>query len=286
MKDEFKDIKMIVSDLDHTILMDEFNLEDVYPDTFRKLREKGYTLVVASARGFYQSYIFSQYLIPDYTICDNGASIVKFDYEKRKKNIVYEKRIPEDVKLDILNNLIGYDTLISVIESGDVIYITRNSYSPEVVRDYSQSYLKAKKTVPQFDVRVVDTIEDVPFDLPLTRIAVFDHVQEKDTHRHLEELGRKHPEIRYSRSFSTTFEYGCSDKGETLKRLMDITGMKKENVLCFGDGATDIAMFRHAGISVAVKNASEEVRNSATLVCDSVFDLGVYRFITENLLNE
>lgn len=286
MKSNFNSIKMVVSDLDHTILTDEFTMDEEYVNTFRKLKEAGYTVVVASARGFFQSYIFSQYLKPDYTICDNGASIIKFDYDRHKKHIVWESRIPEKVRLDILNNLIGYDTLISVIESGNDIYITKNRYNPKFVADYAESYREAKRTVPEFDVHVVDSIEEIPFDLPLTRIAVFDHVQKKSTHEHLEALGRKHPEIRYSRSFSTTFEYGCADKGETLKRLTEMLGLKKENVIAFGDGLTDIAMFKESGISVAVENASEEVKRNATYVCDSVFDMGVDRFIKENLLDE
>lgn len=286
MKDEFKNIKMIVSDLDHTILPDEFTIDMRYSDTFNRLKEKGYILVVASARGFYQSYIFSQYLIPDYTICDNGASTVRYDYDRHEKHIIHQSLIPEKARLDILENLIGYDTLISVIESGDDIYITKNKYNPKFVSDYAKSYLEAKKTVPEFNVHQVNAVEEIPFDLPLTRIAVFDHVMDRKTHEHLENLGRKHPEIRYSRSFSTTFEYGCSDKGEALKRLTEELGLKKENVISFGDGLTDMAMFRESGISVAVKNASEKVRESATLVCGDVFSNGVDRFLKENFLDD
>ena len=40
-------------------------------------------------------------------------------------------------------------------------------------------------------------------------------------------------------------------KGKMVKRLQNLLGVSKENTLVVGDGANDISMFRHAGVSVA-----------------------------------
>lgn len=40
-------------------------------------------------------------------------------------------------------------------------------------------------------------------------------------------------------------------KGEMLKRIQCITGIKQENTLAVGDGANDLSMFEHAGMRAA-----------------------------------
>ena len=45
--------------------------------------------------------------------------------------------------------------------------------------------------------------------------------------------------------------------------------------MAFGDGGNDIAMLKHAGVGVAMGNASDEVKACADMVTDSVDDDGV-----------
>lgn len=61
-------------------------------------------------------------------------------------------------------------------------------------------------------------------------------------------------------------------KGKVLKELMNLMNLKKEEVMCVGDGANDISMFKEAGKSVAFC-AKEALKEHATYVVD-VKDLG------------
>lgn len=45
--------------------------------------------------------------------------------------------------------------------------------------------------------------------------------------------------------------------------------------MAVGDGGNDIAMLRHAGIGVAMGNASDEVKSNADFVTGSVDENGV-----------
>lgn len=56
-------------------------------------------------------------------------------------------------------------------------------------------------------------------------------------------------------------------------------------LIAFGDSVNDIDMLCHAGISVAMGNAEEAVKQAATLTIPSVEEEGVAVFI-ENLLEE
>ena len=47
--------------------------------------------------------------------------------------------------------------------------------------------------------------------------------------------------------------------------------------MAFGDGGNDIQMLSHAGIGIAMGNASDEVKKVADFVTDSVDEDGVYK---------
>ena len=66
-----------------------------------------------------------------------------------------------------------------------------------------------------------------------------------------------------------------ADKADALEQLCQHFGICAENVLAFGDNENDIEMLRHAGVSVAMGNASREVQQVATMVTTSNREGGV-----------
>lgn len=56
-------------------------------------------------------------------------------------------------------------------------------------------------------------------------------------------------------------------KGKVLKELMALTHLKKDEVMCVGDGANDISMFKEAGMGVAFC-ANEVLKKHATHILD------------------
>lgn len=91
--------------------------------------------------------------------------------------------------------------------------------------------------------------------------------------------------LYYDESFANTFEihdnkltgkvYGqmlSSDaKGIMLSKIKKILGLKKEEVMCVGDGANDLAMFDESGLKIAFC-AKEILRKSAD-VCVDIRDM-------------
>ncbi|MPM69448.1 Sugar phosphatase YidA [bioreactor metagenome] len=59
------------------------------------------------------------------------------------------------------------------------------------------------------------------------------------------------------------------EKGSGLIALCAHLGIEPTQVAAVGDGTADIAMFQHAGLSIAMENASEIVRRSAMLTAPS-----------------
>jgi Cof subfamily protein (haloacid dehalogenase superfamily) len=55
-----------------------------------------------------------------------------------------------------------------------------------------------------------------------------------------------------------------SGKGEAVKHMLERFRLNRDDVMSIGDNLNDIEMFEQSGISVAMGNASEKVRQSAT----------------------
>ncbi len=58
------------------------------------------------------------------------------------------------------------------------------------------------------------------------------------------------------------------NKGEIVRRLQREWGIPLSACLAVGDGESDIPMFQHVGLSVAVNPASDEVRAAADIVIE------------------
>ena len=67
----------------------------------------------------------------------------------------------------------------------------------------------------------------------------------------------------------------AADKGNALKELQNILGIKKEETMVFGDNFNDIGMFQQAGASYAVTSAAEEEKKAAKYVAPSYEENGV-----------
>ncbi len=72
-----------------------------------------------------------------------------------------------------------------------------------------------------------------------------------------------------------------ANKGDMLKCLGQMLGVPLKDITVFGDQANDIEMFALAGTSVAVENASEELKNKATTIIKSNNEDGVAEYILQ-----
>ena len=64
-------------------------------------------------------------------------------------------------------------------------------------------------------------------------------------------------------------------KASGLAMVADELGVAQDDVLAIGDGRNDIEMLRWAGRGVAMGQATEEVREAADAVTETVYDDGV-----------
>lgn len=74
------------------------------------------------------------------------------------------------------------------------------------------------------------------------------------------------------------------DKAKSLERLLKCLGLRREEMIAFGDGFNDKSMIMYAGCGVAMQNAQPSIKAAADYVTLSNEDDGV-AYVLENLLH-
>lgn len=71
-------------------------------------------------------------------------------------------------------------------------------------------------------------------------------------------------------------------KGAGIRKVLAYYGLTPEDAMAFGDGNNDIEMFQAVGHSVAMGNASADLKAIASEVCGTCAEDGIYHYCKEN----
>jgi Cof subfamily protein (haloacid dehalogenase superfamily) len=89
--------------------------------------------------------------------------------------------------------------------------------------------------------------------------------------------------VARSQPYYLDITHPLANKGVALSELAKLLAIPLAEIAVIGDGRNDIAMFERSGLSIAMGNASPEVRQAADFVTDSNHDEGfanaIERFI-------
>ena len=78
--------------------------------------------------------------------------------------------------------------------------------------------------------------------------------------------------------------HGISDKGAALSGICEKTGTRPPEIAFMGDDLPDLPIMKRVGLSIAVADASPEVRSAADLVTEARGGRGAVREVAERLL--
>lgn len=117
------------------------------------------------------------------------------------------------------------------------------------------------------DIQPIENFADQPV---YQLIAFFNAEQEKEIMANMPGCvaTRWHPD------FADVVPKGI-DKGVGMDHILAHYHLQLEDTIAFGDGGNDVAMLRHAGIGVAMGNATDEVKSVADYVTSSVDEDGI-----------
>jgi len=245
-------IKMIVTDLDRTLLRTDMSISDYTAGVLNRCRKSGIKVVFATARYMRQVKDFTLKIPADAVIAMNGALIYVDD------EIVIEHTIPENTKHRFIREL-NTAGIKMAAEAANVVYTNRHT--------------------PDDDRIAWDFTNEVP--IAIHRISIR-HNDPKQVMR----IAEKYGDLRvYSNSGETLFDIGPekADKSKGAYALSELFGIPMSEIAAFGDDFNDIDMLKDCGVGVAVANACDEAKSAADDVCDSNDEDGVARWLERNV---
>ena len=253
-------IKLIATDLDGTFFNSNSAISDYNKVVFQFLMKNGIEIILATGRALNSVKHYKDILANDnYSIIFNGAAIVDND-----GNFMYDKVIDADISKSIINIYNKYNVYLHVYK--------RNIHIASDIDFYLKRYIEKEKVN---DVAIgLENIEDFEFN---KMVFIGDR----------EELERLQNDIRNNFNVHTCFSHtnflevlaSGINKGSALEWICNQKGIKRDEVVAFGDNYNDIEMIEYAGIGVAMENAEEALKKKADYICLTNDEDGVGKFL-------
>lgn len=248
-------IKLIVSDLDGTLLRPDKSLPEDFGKTFRALRERNIVFVAASGRQYANIYnTLAPYADDIFILSDNG-SINGYGSEISEAFLM-----PADKVDAVLRGLDGIDGTHPLICTSDKGYYTDDD--PDFVRELHRYYVKTadvgdKNKSPLTALRVRAERDDL-IGKSASKIAVY-------CNGRAEELIARMPNVeglKHVVSGADWIDFARTDidKGFALKNLIKKLNITPSECVAFGDQFNDREMLDVCGSAYVTANASEGMR--------------------------
>ncbi len=254
-------IKLVVSDMDGTLLNSNHEVSDRFFRLFEQLKKKGILFAAASGRQ-HNSIVDKLAAIKDdiIVIAENGGFA-----SQNGEEIVFTP-LPQKAKNVILNSLEEVTGIHPVLCGKNNAYLSASSTEfVEKLKEYYTEYT------------LLDDLK--AFDGQVLKIAIYHFISsEKYIYpvvKHLEgDL-----KVKVSGANWVDISSLNAHKGFALQKVQEIHGIAPSETLVFGDYNNDLEMMALADYSFAMANAHPNVKKMAKYETSSNNDFGVERIL-------
>lgn len=258
-----KNKKMIVVDLDGTLLNMNRECSKKTKKYLNKLKELGHIIVIATGRALRSGIEVTDGAdFANYVISSAGAVVYDMDQKK-----VINKNSIDINEVRRICSCCNDD--VRDMDMGDLFYYHKYVYE----EPFENVWDKKINDIDKF----LDNCDDIfHITFKLKDMSLLDEYYEKLKSDKLFVL-------RMQDSFSDEkyfeiFSAGVS-KYNAIKFIMDRENISNDNVITFGDSMNDMDMIKNAGIGVAMENALPELKEISDYVTISNDENGVIYFL-------
>lgn len=268
--------KLLVLDIDGTLLNSNNQISDRTIASLVKVQEMGVRIVLASGRPTYGILPIAKLLklgnYGGYIISYNGGQIIN----AQNGEILFERRINPEMLPSIEHKAEKYG--FPLFTYHDEAIITNTANNKHIEREASINNLNI----------IVEPHLSIAVDFaPCKCVLVSDDDEAlKDLESHWKKRLSGSLDIYRSEKFFLEVAPSGIDKAATLSVLLELLSIPQEEVMAIGNGVCDVSMLQIVGFGVAMKNAQHSVKACADQVTDSNDDDGVAQIIEKILLSK
>jgi Cof subfamily protein (haloacid dehalogenase superfamily) len=254
--------RILALDVDRTLLTDDYRLLPQVRDAVQGVRRSGAIVALTTARGPVALELVLKDLGDiDYAICFGGALIL------HRERSAWAP-VPDTVSMTLDDD--ARETLVSLCRQ---LGLSVAAYSMDTVYvDEMDSQLRREfcHTGDQYEIRRLSDVSE-----PLFKFLVISKLDEVD--KLVCVRAQLSPQFSCAMSHLNYLEVGPRDvsKGDGLASLAKSIGVDRQRTVAIGDGENDLSMLAWAGLSIAMGNASQQVRDAADWTTASNAEAGV-----------
>ena len=254
LKYKAKKIKIVFFDIDDTLRNSKTGfIPTSIPTVFQQLREKGILTGIATGRGIFGVVPEIRELKPDFFVTLNGAYI-----EDKKGNVIDSNKISKD----------KVETYIAWTKEVGIDYGLVGSHTAKLSTRTDLISQAIDPIYPDLDV-------DPDFHEKEDIYQMWTFEDQGDVLTLPESSASTLRMVRWHEHSSDVVPISGS-KAAGVAKVVEHLGLKPENVMVFGDGLNDLELFDYAGISIAMGNSHEKIKEKADYITKTLEEDGIF----------
>lgn len=263
--------KVIISDLDGTLLNQHHVISDYTRSVFQELHQQNYLIVVATGRHHLDAIPLVERLgVPLYLVTSNGARI-----HSPEKELLFSINMDSQTVKSILD--LDIDPDITTVLFKEEVWQTNihneklNSFSKEVT--YHRELVNFGELEDFEAIKIFFTHENQD-KLIAVRDLILEHHPESFNHA-------------FSLPICLEFMDKAVDKSHAIAKILEKENLDFSHAVSFGDGFNDELMLVTTGKGLIMGNAPETLKNklSHLEVIATNHEDGVAKYLSDLLLN-
>lgn len=265
--------KMIVLDLDDTLLRDDHTISARTKEALMKAQELGVKVVLASGRPTYGMRHIAQELnlgqYGSFILSFNGGKIINCSSEEEMFSSTLSPKAVQQL----------YE--LSVREE---VYI-HTYIGDEIITQDENPYTDIEAKLTGLPIKIVPIFVNEVNEPVVKCLMVGPPEQLKEVEKKLQVELEEEFSIMRSKPYFLEFTEKGVTKGTSLNQLIQACGIKREEVIAIGDSYNDMSMIEFAGFGVAMGNAPDDIKEIANFVTDTNMNDGVAKVVEEYILS-
>lgn len=264
--------KMIVVDMDDTLLTDDHIISEENKEMIFKAQEMGVYVVLASGRPTSAMTAYAKELKMDYynsfMISFNGSTITDLKEDK----VLFEHALTKE----------QIHSLYDFSQQNNTHIITY--LGEQIISERHSEYIDIESTITGLELLIVPSFKDA-----VTTSAVKCLLLEEPNYLKSVEAVLKDAMPDLSVCMSKPFFLEAApngiDKGAAIRVLAEKLNIHQSEIIAIGNAGNDLTMIQYAGLGVWVDNVDAELREFGDVIVASNNDHGVAEVIKRYILN-
>ncbi|MFV8375303.1 Cof-type HAD-IIB family hydrolase [Flavobacterium sp. LB1P62] len=262
--------KMLVLDMDDTLLTDDHTISNENAAMLAKAQELGVYVILASGRPTPAMIAYAKELQLDnsYMISYNGAVITDLKEDK----IIFEQTLTQQQIHELYDYSLKSKTHIITYLDG------------KIVSETDSEYIEIEKNITGLEHIKVLSFKDEVKSAAIKCILLEEPAYLKEVEKDLR-LAMPHLSVCMSKPFFLEVAQNGIDKGASIKFLAEKLNILQSEIIAVGNAGNDLTMIQYAGLGVWVDNVDPELRDKGDVIVASNNDHGVAEVVRRFILN-